>query len=104
MRRFDEAQKQIQIVLREDPKHAEAHQVLGALLAGKGRREAAIAEYRTALGLRPDFGRALIGLAQVLASAGDRVGALELLGRAVAVQDLSIREQAQSLMRQLNGR
>ena len=104
MRLFDAAQKQVQIVVRDDPRNAEAHQVLAALLAGKGRLTEAIAEYRAALGLRPDFGRALVGLAQVLASTGDRAGAAGLLERAAAGQDPAVREQARSLLRQLRGR
>ena len=104
MRRFDDAQQQVEIVLRDDPRHAEAHQVLGALLAGKGERPAAITEYRAALRLRPDFGRALVGLAQVLVAAGDRGEAAELLERATSGQDPAVREQARSLLQQIRGR
>lgn len=101
MSRFDVAEKQVTQVLHEDPKHAEAHQVLAALLAGKGQYQAAIAEYRSALALRPDFGRALIGLAQVTASMGDRSGAIRLAEQAASSNDSAIRQQAQSMLSQL---
>jgi len=104
MRRFDAAQKQAEWTLRDDPKNAEAHQVLAALLAGKGRRSEAVAEYRSALSLRPDLGRALVGLAQVLVASGDKAGATELLERATASQDPAAREQAASMLRQVRGR
>jgi tetratricopeptide (TPR) repeat protein len=60
LQRYEEAQPQMEAAVRADPKSAESHQVLGALLAVKGQRERAVAEYREALRLQPTFGRALI--------------------------------------------
>ena len=44
--------------LADEPAFAEAHNTLGAVLATAGRRAEAIAEYRAALRLKPDYANA----------------------------------------------
>src|SRR5258706_8805175 len=92
---------QIEAALGSDPKNAEAHQVLGALLAGKGQQDAAVEHYREALRIQPDFGRALLGLAGVLAARGDLTGAETRLRKAAANSDPAIRAQAQEMLRRI---
>ena len=50
---------------------------------------------------QPTFGRALIGLAGLLAEAGDVAGAEVLLRRAAAGQDRGVRAEAEAMLRRL---
>jgi Flp pilus assembly protein TadD len=61
-----------------------------------------VAEYREALRLQPTFGRALIGLAGLLAEAGDVASAEELLRRAAAGPDTGVRAEAEAMLRRLH--
>jgi len=101
LKRFDEAQRQMEAAVLADPKSADSHQVLGALLAVKGERERAVAEYREALRLQPAFGRALIGLAGLLAESGAVADAEALLHRAAAGPDEGVRAEAEAMLRRL---
>ena len=94
-RRFDDARREVEAVLALDQRHAGAHQVLGALLAGQGQPREAIAHYREALVIEPDFGRALVGLAPLVT---DPAEAKRLLGQALQNPDPSIRQQAAALL------
>lgn len=95
-RRFPEARAQAELAVKLDPRHAGAHQVLGALLAGEGRKAAAIQHYREALAIDADYGRALVGLAPLV---DDRAEAARLIERASRHPDPAIRQQAAALAR-----
>lgn len=100
-KQFADAKSQMDIVVRENPLHAGAHQVLGALLAGMSRNNDAVRHYKEALRIQPDFGRAMVGLAAVYASAGNRDAAIELLRKAATGSDASIRAQSEAMLRTL---
>src|SRR2546430_15923651 len=79
---FDRAQESAAAAARADPKLAEAHALLGGLLARKRRLPEAAREYQEAVRLRPDFARARLDLASVLVAQGDLPGAEQQLREA----------------------
>ena len=99
VRRFDDAQFQLEALLRTDPGSAEAHEFLGNLLGAKGQTARAIAEYREALRLTPDFSRASLDLGKALANSGDVPSALPYLRR--AAQNAETHEEALKLLQKL---
>jgi Flp pilus assembly protein TadD len=98
--RFDDAQASVEAALRSDANMAEAHELLGGLLARKQQLPEAAREYREALRLHPGFDRAHLDLASVLAAQGDMPGAVEHLRAAAKGRDVRVAEQAaQALQR-----
>ena len=73
--------------MQADPKMAEAHELLGGLLARKRQLPEAAREYGEALRLRPGFDRAHLDLASVLAAQGDMPGAIQHLRAAAKGRD-----------------
>ncbi|MBN2491638.1 MAG: tetratricopeptide repeat protein, partial [Planctomycetes bacterium] len=69
-----------------DPRHALAQFNLGVALLGKGRREAAAAQFQRAAEVRPDYVDALINLGAVREMMQDLRGAAEAFRAAVKVQ------------------
>jgi len=65
------------------PESAALHNLLGIALAGKGRLDDAVAEFREALRLEPDSAETNWHLGVALASQGERDEAMEHLGRSV---------------------
>jgi Flp pilus assembly protein TadD len=69
--------------------------VLGGLLENRGRIDAALVEFREAVRLRPDFGKAHLDIGAVLAARHDLAGAAEEFRKAALDPDPEIRRQAQ---------
>ena len=84
---FDRAQELAAAAAKADPKLAEPHALLGRLLARKQQLPEAAKEYREAVRLRPEFARARLDLASVLAAQGDKQGAVEQLRAAAKGSD-----------------
>jgi Flp pilus assembly protein TadD len=82
-----DAEAQANAVVERDPKRADAHELLGALLAGRGDLDAAARELQTAVQLQPTFARAQFELGMVLGGKGDLAGAREHLTIAAQSQD-----------------
>jgi tetratricopeptide (TPR) repeat protein len=99
--RFDEAQESVEAALRNDGDLAEAHLLLGELLARKRHLAEAAREYQRALELRPDFGRAHLDLATVLAAQGDMPGAVQHLREAAKGTDGATAQAATRALQQL---
>ena len=74
LNRFDEAQESVEAALHADANLALAHGLRGGLLARRRQFSEAVREYQQALKLRPDFSRAHLDLATVLAAQGDMPG------------------------------
>ncbi|HVS52746.1 MAG TPA: tetratricopeptide repeat protein [Opitutaceae bacterium] len=75
-----------QDTLAKCPTNATAHCALGNALGTRDRNADAIAEYRRALQLRPDYLEALTNLGDALTQSGHPADALPLLERAVLIQ------------------
>jgi Flp pilus assembly protein TadD len=71
-----------------------AHEVLGQLMEAEGNIPEAIAHYKEAIRLRPDFGKAHLELGTVLARKRDRTGAAAEFRAAQSDPDPQIRERA----------
>jgi tetratricopeptide (TPR) repeat protein len=100
LNRNDEARAAVDAALEADPNMAEAHALSGALFAGRGRMSEAAKEYVQAVRLKPDFARAHLDLARLLANQGDIQGATLHLRRAAAGSDPEVAQLAtQALQR-----
>lgn len=99
--RMDDAQARVEEALRADPDMAEAHELLGGILAGKRQLPAAERQYAEALRLRPDIARAHLDLARVLAAEGNLPGAIEQLREAEQGSDPQVAKVAAQALRQL---
>ena len=102
MRRFDDAQVQLEEALDANPNFAEAHDLLGTLLERKGQTDDALKHYREAVRLRPDLSHAQLDLGAVLQNQGDKEGAAEHLRLAAKTTDPALRQLAERLLQQLN--
>jgi len=89
-----EAMEQLEMALRTDANLPDAHEMLGNLQQSEGHLDKAVAEYREAVRLRPDFGRARLDLGVALAETGDAAGAVEQLRRAASDADPGVRQRA----------
>lgn len=74
--RAQEALPELRAAVRLDPRRPEAFDMTGAALQNLGRLIEAIAAYRQALAIAPDYASARYNLARALARMGDRAGAL----------------------------
>ena len=101
LNRFDEAQKSVEAALSADANLAEAHELRGGLLVRKQQLPEAAREYQQALKLRPDFSRAHLGLATVLAAQGDKPGAVQHLREAAKGSDVAAAQAATRALQQL---
>jgi len=102
VRRFDEAQTQVEAILRADPSSAGAHELLGNLLVAKGQRDRAIEQYRAALAIAPDFALANLDLGKALADSGEVAAALTYLRKAAQSTDAAVRDEAVKLIEKLD--
>ena len=100
--RFDNAQAAVEAALRADPEMAEAHELLGSLFAGKQQLAEAGHEYAEAVRLKPDFARAHLDLARVLAAQGDMPGAVKQLQAAAGGSDPQVARAAAQALQQLS--
>jgi tetratricopeptide (TPR) repeat protein len=101
LNRLDEAQASAQAAIRADQNLAEAHELLGGLLARKTQLTEAAAEYQKALQVRPNFSRAHLDLGLVLAAQGDLAGAAEHLRKAASGADPNVAQQATLALQRL---
>jgi Flp pilus assembly protein TadD len=86
--------------LKADPNLPAAHELLGSLLSRKSQMGDATREYRRAVELEPDFGRAQLDLGLALAAEGDLTGAADHLRKAAGAHDPAIAQRAaQALQR-----
>jgi tetratricopeptide (TPR) repeat protein len=98
--RFDDAQAAVEAGLKADPNLPAAHELLGSLLSRKSQMGDATREYRRAVELQPDFGRAQLDLGLALAAEGDLTGAADHLRKAAGARDPAIAQRAaQALQR-----
>jgi tetratricopeptide (TPR) repeat protein len=74
--RIDDALADYEVVIREDPNHAEHYLERGNLLRRVGRSEEALADYETALRLSPPFPEIYYNRGDLRASIGDDTSAL----------------------------
>ena len=87
---FERARPAAEKALRESPDDAPRHVTLGVILAGLGKKDAAIAEGKRAVELLPESQDALDGpkttvaLAQIYAWTGESDQALQLLDRSLS--------------------
>jgi tetratricopeptide (TPR) repeat protein len=98
--RFDEAQNEAALAVRANGNLVEAHELLGGLFLRKQQLADAAREYRAAVDLRPDLGRARLRLGSILAQQGDKAGASEQWHEAARGSDPAVAEQAARLLRQ----
>jgi FimV-like protein len=68
----------------------------------RGQAQAAIAHYREAVRIRPDFSRANLNLGSALADSGDAAGARPYLEKVAQSADPAIRQEAQRILQRLN--
>ena len=100
--RMEEAQRQIEAAVKNDPHLAEAHDLLGGMLEMKGKIAAAQHEYEEALRIKPELARARLNLGALLAGRGDRAGAIHNLQLASQSSDMEINEQARRALQELS--
>jgi tetratricopeptide (TPR) repeat protein len=98
---FDDAQRSAEAAAKADPNMAETHELLGGLFARKNQLQEAAREYGEALRLRPDFDRAHLDLASVLAAQGNTAGAIEHLRAAAKGRDPRVAQQAAAALEKL---
>jgi tetratricopeptide (TPR) repeat protein len=89
----------VEAIVQADPNLAEAHEFLGNLLVAKGQLDRAVAQYREAIRIVPEFSRAILDLGATLVQQGDRAAALPYLQKAAQSTDPSIRQEAQGLLK-----
>lgn len=99
--RPDGARAAVEAALKADPDMAEAHELLGGLLAEKRQLPEAAREYGEAIRLQPEFARAHLDLARVLADEGDMAGAVEQLRQAAAGKDAEVARVAAEALRRM---
>jgi predicted CXXCH cytochrome family protein len=96
-----EAEAQAQAVIDADPRGPLGHELLGSLLVDAGNLSAALPELQTATRLKPDFWRAQLELATVLARQGDSAGAVEHFKIAAQGTDSQASAAARQALQQL---
>ena len=93
---FERARPIAEKALRESPDDASRHVTLGLILAGLGKKEAAIAEGKRAVELLPesqdafDGPRMTVALAQIYAWTGESEQALQLLDRSLNPNGITV--------------
>ena len=101
-KRFAEAERQLELAVKDSPQMAEAYESLGNLSGRRGDWRGAIVRYQKALASRPGFDRAQLGMGTALAALGDVAGARSYLGQAAASPDVSVRGEAEELLRAMD--
>jgi predicted CXXCH cytochrome family protein len=94
MNRIAEGRTHLERSLQADARQPLAHEVLGGLLEAEGKIPEAVSQYKEAIRLRPDFGKAHLDLGAVLARQGDKAGAAAEFRVAQSDPDPQIRQRA----------
>ena len=94
LNRPEESERIAREAIEADPKQADAHELLGIMLARKGRLAEAAGEYQVVVQLRPDLYRAQLELATILVAQGDLAGAIPHLQEAAKSPDTQIAQRA----------
>jgi tetratricopeptide (TPR) repeat protein len=100
----DRAQESAEAALRAEPKLAEAHALLGGLLARKRQLPEAASHYQEAVRLRPDFGSRAIGPGLGSCAQGDMKGAVQQLREASKGNDPEVARLAAGALQRLGER
>lgn len=79
-----------QLAIKQNPMLAEAFSNLGNVLKEKGQLKEALANYRHAVKLKPDFIDGYINLAAALVAAGDLEGAVQAYATALNYTPVSM--------------
>jgi tetratricopeptide (TPR) repeat protein len=103
LNRFEDSQREAQAAVRADPNLAEAHELLGGLLARNKDLDAALVEYREAVRLKPEFSRAQLDLAAMLAAKGNTSEAILHFREAARSADPQIANAAAQALRRIGG-
>jgi tetratricopeptide (TPR) repeat protein len=82
--RFDRAEAEATLLLRDAPDSAVAHNMLGVAIAAQGRGEAALAQFRAAIRIDPFFADPFFNMGRELASLNRRAEAERMLRAAIA--------------------
>lgn len=101
LNRTEEALAKAATAVQLEPKHVEAHLLLGDLLAGRHQLAGAAAEYQQAIALRPNSGRAQFSLAVVLADQDNLQGAIDHLRAATMGDDPTAAAQAAQALKRV---
>ncbi len=94
MNRLAEARIHLEKSLQADARQPLAHEVLGRLMEAARQIPEAISHYREAIRLQPNFGKAHLDLATVLARQGERAGAAAEFRVAQSDPDPQVRNAA----------
>jgi predicted Zn-dependent protease len=96
----------IQEALAADPNDPLVHFAAGGFYLEERRYEDAVAAFRTATELKPDYSAAWLGLARSIAGAGDDDAARAAYEEAIRVaaqnRDLKVRNEARTELEQLD--
>ena len=103
MNRFDDSQRQVQEAINADPNLAEAHELLGGLLARNKDLNGALVEFRKAVRLKPEFSRAQLDLGMTLVATGNTTEAASHLREAAKSPDPRIASAATEALRRIGG-
>jgi tetratricopeptide (TPR) repeat protein len=99
--RNDESEMATRAALGEDRDMAEAHELLGRLMAGKKKLAEAEREYLETIRLKPELARAHLDLARVLAAEGKEDAAIGELRLAAEGKDPQVASLAADALRRL---
>ena len=98
---FDDAETRVRAVLERDPKHADAHVLLGNILARQKDIDGAIAQIEEAIDVDPTRGTSYSNLGAMRLAQGDREAARTAFEKAVAIDPKSIEARLALAMFQL---
>jgi tetratricopeptide (TPR) repeat protein len=101
LERFDDSKQKVELAVRADPNLAEAHELLGGLLARGKDMDAALLHYREAVRLKPEFSRAQFDLAAALSATGHAAEAKLHFREAAKSADPRIATLAAQALRQM---
>lgn len=82
--RFDRAEAEATLLLRDAPDSAVAHNMLGVAIAAQGRGEAALAQFRAAIRIDPFFADPFFNMGHKLANLNRRAESERMLRAAIA--------------------
>jgi predicted CXXCH cytochrome family protein len=101
MNRFEDSRRQVQAAVNADPNLAEAHELLGGLMARDKDLNSALVEFQEAVRLKPEFSRAQLDLGMTLVALGNTNEALPHLREAAKSSDPRIAGAAAEALRRI---